>query len=171
MVKGSYIKLYRSEATKELMKDKSAYMLLTQIAVRARRTDSFNVTDLKPGEALIGDFKSIGLTRQNYRTALKNLEKWKFITIKTTNKGTIATLCNNDVYDINISEGNQQVNQRLTNDQPAGNQQLTTNKNDKNEKNDNNVNNKKHYEKFKNHIKSNKERFRFEEKPDYSKGL
>jgi hypothetical protein len=50
MVKGSYIKLYRSEATKELMKDKSAYMLLTQIAVRARRTDSFNVTDLKPGK-------------------------------------------------------------------------------------------------------------------------
>jgi hypothetical protein len=171
MVKESYIKLYRSDAAVELLKDKSAFMLLTQIALRARRTDNFNVTGLKPGEALVGDYKTIGLSRQSYRSALLRLEKWKFITIKTTNKGTVATLCNYDIYDINISGGNQQTNQRPTNSQPSSNQRPTTNKNDKNEKNVNNVIYKQKNEKFKNHIKSNKERFRFEEKPDYSKGL
>lgn len=170
MVRESYIKLYRSDATNELLKDKSAFMLFTQIALRARRTDIFNVSGLKPGEALVGDYRSIGLTRQNYRTALNKLEKWKFITVKTTNKGTVATICNNAIYDINIPDTNQQINQRLTNSQPSGNHQLTTNKNDKKEKNDKNVNYEQN-KKFKNHIKTNKERFRFEENPDYSQGL
>ena len=67
----SYIQLKRSKTTDELMKYPSAFMLLTQIALRARRTDSLNINDLKVGEALVGDFESIGLTRQEYRTALK----------------------------------------------------------------------------------------------------
>ena len=166
----SFIKLYRSDITNELMKDTSAFMLLTQIALRARRTDVFNVENLKPGEALIGDYKNIGLSRQNYRTALKKLEKWKIITTKSTNNGTIATICNSDIYDINIWKGNQQANHQVTNGQPPTNQRLTTNKNDKKEKNDKNVNYEQN-KKFKNHIKTNKERFRFEEKPDYSQGL
>ena len=170
MVKESYIKLYRSDATNELLKDKSAFLLFTQIALRARRTDIFNVSGLKSGEALVGDYRSIGLTRQNYRTALNKLEKWEFITTKATNKGTVATICNNGIYDINLSDANQQVNQRLTYSQPSGNHQLTTNKNDKKEKNDKNVNYGQN-KKIKNHIKSNKERFRFEEKPDYSQSL
>ncbi len=166
----SFIKLYRSDVTNELMKDTSAFMLLTQIALRARRTDKFNTENLKSGEALIGDYTSIGLSRQNYRSALKRLEKWKIITTKATNRGTVATICNSDIYDINIWKGNQQVNQMPTNRQPSGNQRPTTNKNDKKEKNDKNVNYEQN-KKFKNHIKSNKERFRFEEKPDYSQGL
>lgn len=121
MVKESYIKLFRSDATNELLKDNSAYLLLTQIALRARRTDIFNVSGLKPGEALVGDYKSIGLSRQNYRSALQRLEKWKFITTKATNNGTIATICNTDIYDINISEGNQQTNRWPTNSQPPTN--------------------------------------------------
>jgi len=169
MVKGSYIKLYRSDATNELLKDKSAFMLFTQIALRARRTDIFNISGLNPGEALVGDYRRIGLTRQNYRTALNKLEKWKFITFKTTNKGTVATICNNAIYDINISDANQQVNQRLTNSQPTGNHQLTTNKNDKKEKNDKNVKNKQN-KKFKNHMKTNKVRFRLKKNPNYSQG-
>jgi len=170
MVKESFIKLFRTDVTYELLRDKSAFMLLTQIALRARRTDIFNVTGLKPGEALVGDYKSIGLSRQNYRSALQRLEKWKFITTRATTKGTIATICNNDVYDVNIKAGNQQANQRPTNSQPTANHRPTTNKNDKNEKNDKNVNYEQN-KKFKNHIKTNKERFRFEEIPDYSQGL
>lgn len=170
MVKESYIKLYRSDATNELLKDKSAFMLFTQIALRARRTDIFNISGLKPGEALVGDYRSIGLTRQNYRSALKRLEKWKIITTKATNNGTVATICNSEIYDINIWKGNQQINHQVTNGQPSTNQRQTTNKNDKKEKNDKNVKYDKN-KKFKNNIKSNKERFRFEENPDYSQGL
>lgn len=166
----SFIKLYRSDVTNELLKDTHAFMLLTQIALRARRTDVFNVDNLKPGEALIGDYKSIGLSRQNYRSALKRLEKWNLITTKATNTGTIVTICNSNVYDINISEANQQNNRWVTNEQPSTNQRPTTNKNVKKEKNDKNVNYEQN-KKFRNYIKTNKGRFSFEEKPDYSQGL
>ncbi len=170
MVTESYIKLYRSRFTDELMKNSSAFMLLTQIAIRARRTDVFNVENLKLGEALLGDYKSIGLTRQKYRTALKNLEKWDFITIKSTSKGSVATICNNEVYDINISSNNQQANHRATIDQPSSNHQATTNKNVKNEKNVKNVNYEQN-KKFRKNIKTNKGRFKIEEKPDYTEKL
>ena len=46
----------------------------------------------------------MGLTRQQYRTAKENLEKWKIATFKTTNKGTIALLLNNDFFDINAND-------------------------------------------------------------------
>ena len=85
----TYIKLYRSDETIELMKDTSAFILLSQIAIRAKRTNIFNVENLKIGEALIGDYSIIGLSRQEYRTALKKLKKWKIVTIRTTNKITI----------------------------------------------------------------------------------
>ena len=115
------------------MKNPDCFILLTQIAQRAKRTNDFNIHNLKLGEALIGDYKNIGLTRQQYRTATKKLENWQFITIKTTNKGTIATLINTDVFDINV---NLPTN-NLTIKQPSSNHQATTNKNDKNEKNTN----------------------------------
>lgn len=94
-----YIKLNRGPATEEMMKDLDCFMLLTVVAYRARRTHDFNVQNLKPNEALIGDFECIGLTRQRYRTALKKLEKWGFITTKITNKGAIVTLIDSSIYD------------------------------------------------------------------------
>jgi hypothetical protein len=130
-----YIKLNRGPATEELMKEPDCYMLLSVIAYRARRTQDFNVQNLKLQEALIGDYQSVGLTRQRYRTALKKLVKWGYITTRTTNKGTIATLLNSSIFDINSESGNQQVNQPPTNGQPSSNHQATTNNKDKKDKN------------------------------------
>jgi len=84
------------------------FALLSLIAFRARRTDGFNGDGLKIGEALIGDFKSVGLTPRTYRTAKNRLEKWKKAKFKTTNKGTIAKLINSDIYDINTEESDKQ---------------------------------------------------------------
>lgn len=120
--------------------------LLLLIARRARRTHEFNTKGLSVGEALVGDFERCGLTRQQYRTSLKKLKKWGFITTKSTNKGTIATLINSDVYDINAEDSNQQTNHSSTSKQPAANHQLTTNKNVKKEKNGKNE--KKTYGEF-----------------------
>ena len=169
MVMETFIKLLRSDATTELMKDNYAFILLTQIAIRARRTDVFNVENLKLGEALIGDHRSIGLSRQNYRTALKKLKKWGFVTIKTTTNGTIATICNSDVYDINVLGANQQSNHRVTTRQPSTNHRVTTNKNVKNDNNEKNDKYKK--SKFKNNSSTNKGRFKFSEEADYTTGL
>jgi hypothetical protein len=124
----SFIKMMRSRKTNELIKDRNAFALLAQIALRAKRTNDFSVHGLEIGEALIGDYKSIGLTEQKYRTAKAKLKTWGFITTKATNKGTIAKLINSEVLDIN-KEPEQRTSQQDNNDP------ITTNKKEKKEKN------------------------------------
>jgi len=107
----------RTPETFELLKNPNAFTLLTLIALRAWRSEGFNINGLSPGEALIGDYESCGLTEQKYRTAKKNLEKWKFITTKVTTRGTIAKLLDTRVYDVNFFKGNEQGNEQITNKQ------------------------------------------------------
>jgi hypothetical protein len=125
----SFIKMMKSPETLELMKDPNVFMLLTQIASRAKRTNDFSIHGLEIGEALIGDYESIGLTRGQYREAIRRAEKYNLITtIKTTNKGTVVKLINSNVFDIN-----QETAQPPT--QPDNNHPTTTNKKEKKEKN------------------------------------
>ncbi len=96
-----YVKLIRSTETQELMKYPPAFMLLCQIALRAKRTDDYNLHGLSIGQAMIGDYRSLGLTHRQYRTAIDKLKTGQFIATQTTNKGTIATIINTKVLDIN----------------------------------------------------------------------
>ena len=103
----------RTDEVTELLRFPIALALLTQIALRARRTvDQFNLHNLKLGEALIGDYGSIGATEQQYRTAKRLLEKCGLITIKPTSKGTIARLSNLRVFDVNEQRTDQRTEQR-----------------------------------------------------------
>ena len=132
------IQLLRHGEAEELLKDGSSFLLLTQIALRARRTKVFSNNGLGIRESFIGDHGNCGLTRQQYRTALSKLVKWGFVTTRPTNKGTVATLLKDSVYNINTDDTNQQDNQPPTIKQPSSNHQATTKKNVNNE---NNVNN------------------------------
>ena len=88
-------------------------------------------------------------TYQNIRTALNILEKWQFLTNKSTNKGRLITICNWSTYQSKDLDINKATNRQLTGNQQATNRQLTTNKNDKNEKNEKNNNKENIYsEKF-----------------------
>jgi len=145
----SFFKASRSNDGEELILNgyHATFILLYIIAKRAKRTESFSSINLQIGEALIGDWKKLKLTEQQYRTAKANLEKWGFATFRTTNRGTIATLTNTSVFDINV-EHEQRTEQRTnneqtTNKQRTNNEQTTTNKNDNKEKNKNNSNNEK----------------------------
>ena len=140
----SYVQLNRSKEVEELMKEKNCFMLLAQIAYRARRTDSFNVNNLDVWESLIWDHLSIWLSSREYRTAKDKLKKWWFATFKTTSKWTIAKIVSNCVFDINEEwEGQteRQASDKLeTSKRQAKDKQETTNKNvnkDNKEKNDN----------------------------------
>jgi len=95
-----FIKYMRSDEAINLHSNKNANHLLNVIAFRASRNGN-PVLGVKPGEAFIGDYIKMELTHKEYRTATSNLVKWGYITITTTNKGTIAKLCNSDVYNIN----------------------------------------------------------------------
>jgi hypothetical protein len=124
-----YIKFMRSEATDMLLKHPGSFMLLALIAYRARReVPAFNPYGMQVGEAMLGDPAAVGLSRQQFRTALANLQKWKLITIRTTNKGTIARLSDRSIYDINAPT-DQPATQPDTNQQP--NLTATTNKNER----------------------------------------
>ncbi|MBN2133226.1 MAG: hypothetical protein JW741_27250, partial [Sedimentisphaerales bacterium] len=131
---GGFIKLKRGSATWELLGDPNAFLLLTAIALRARWTDGFNCHGLKAGQALIGDYRSCGLTRQQYRSAQTRLQRYGLIDVKATTRGTVATLLDQSVYDINVTDQQPTNNQQATNRQPTTNQQATTNKKEKKEK-------------------------------------
>jgi hypothetical protein len=124
----------------ELLKDRNAFLLLTWIALRANRTSHFNIHGLSTGEAFLGDYENYGMSRQEYRTAIRKLNKYGFATFKTTNKGTIARLVDTGTYDIN-AESQQPAeqpieNQQITAKQPLNNHGITTNKKTKNNKNE-----------------------------------
>lgn len=98
-----FIKLFREKALELLEENSKAFLLLTQIAIRARRNDA-EYSSLKANQAFIGDHEKIGLSRQEYRSAQKKLTKYKLASFEPTNKGTIATLICTAVYDINADE-------------------------------------------------------------------
>ena len=113
---GGFIKLMRSAATRELLRDSKAFGLLTQIALRAKRTDDFNIHDLKPGQALIGDHENCGLSAREYRSAKNRLRRYGLARFDGTSRGTIATLANTMVYDINEAGSRQNKDEQPTNE-------------------------------------------------------
>ncbi len=133
-IPGGFIKLMRSDATRELLRDGPAFQLLTQIALRAKRTNDFNVHGLLIGQALIGDYASCGLTRRKYRTAMAHLERYGLARFQATHKGTIATLLDITIYDINEEQASQRCDQRPANKRPTEGHQAATIKNEKKEK-------------------------------------
>ena len=127
----SFLQVYRNQEVEELLRYPNAWCLLTIIAMRAKRTNKFNSKGLKIGEALIGDHCNYGMTRQQYRTAKKQLSKWNFATFRTTNKGTITRLNNSRIFNINSELPNHQDNHQISKKQPSGNHQVTTNNNER----------------------------------------
>ncbi|MBP8911873.1 MAG: hypothetical protein KBI32_10260 [Phycisphaerae bacterium] len=112
-----FLMLKRGPETLELLKDGDAFLLLTQIAYRARRSaDGVNPYNLAAGEAMLGDYHNCGLSERRARTAKAKLAKWGLATFRATNRGTIAKLCNSAVFDANIEPRDEQ------NDRPATSQ-------------------------------------------------
>lgn len=85
MSENSFIKLNRSETTDWLMKNHpNAFLLLTQIALRARRYEG-HVDGKEIGEAEIGDFRNAGIeSEKKYRNAKLTLERLGLIEIVST---------------------------------------------------------------------------------------
>lgn len=121
-----FFMLKRNEATRELMRDPKAFTLLALIAYRAKWSGAFSVHNLKPGQALIGDYRSIGLSPREYRTAKERLEKYHLATFQGTNKGTVATLLNTEVFDIfGTSTGEQEDTRPTTQEHTPDNPRAT----------------------------------------------
>jgi hypothetical protein len=135
MARFGFVKLMRSDETLALMKNPNAFTLVSVIAYRAQRTDTFNVHGLVAGEALLGDHKEYGMTHSQYRTAKKNLRKWGIAAFRSTNRGTIARLLDDDVYDINREPNDKPHDdpddKQMTSRSQADDKQMTTTKNER----------------------------------------
>lgn len=98
-----FVKLMR-EAALDLLENKpNAYLLLSQIALRARWSEeASSIYRLGINQSLIGDHEKIGLTNSEYKTAKKILSTAGYADFHPTpGKGTIATLLTPTVFDIN----------------------------------------------------------------------
>lgn len=141
MVEG-WIKLHRKFLNWEWYKKSDMVHLFIHILLNANHEKkTWQGINIERGQFLIGRKKlseSTGISEQSVRTCLSRLKSTNEITIKSTNKYSIITICNYDNYQLLFNNINQQTNQQIPINQPATNQQLTTTNNKKKEKNDNN---------------------------------
>lgn len=119
-------RLRDTEILRVLQRKRNANHLLQIIATRARRPGSRSKAGgLREGEAFVGDYAALDLTRSEYRTALKVLRNMGLICTRSghmgTERGTIATLLTRDVYDISYERSDH----RLTTHQPDDDQTPT----------------------------------------------
>ncbi len=132
----SWVKLHRQLVDWQWYDEPNTFRLFLHILLKANfeQKDWHGVT-IKPGQLITGRkqlAKELKLSEQEIRTSLTRLKSTKEITIKTTNKFSIITICKWDSYQ-SINEDEQPTKQ--PSEQPTTNQQLTTTKEYKNIRN------------------------------------
>ena len=129
-----WFKAVRGDEAMELIRhNPNAFTLAFIIAWRARFRSGFSACGLEPGEAMLGDFDSFGMTERQYRTAKEQLSKWRFATFRTTGRGTIGRLMDSRLFDpLNLASDTRNDGLPTNGRRPAG-VEPTTNKNEKKE--------------------------------------
>jgi len=133
-----WVKLHRGFTDFEWYKDANTTRVFLHLLITANhRQAKWQGNVIHRGQLITSRdhlAEDLGLSVQSVRTSLLKLKKSENITIKSTNRFTVISICNYDTYQSKGDDANQPTNQQLTNNQPTINQQSTTNKNDKNEK-------------------------------------
>ncbi len=135
-----WIKIHRKLIGWEWYQDSNMVHLFIHLLLSANhKPGNWKGIDLERGQLITGRNKlseQTGISHQSIRTCLEHLKSTNELTIKSTNKYSIITVCNYDDYQLKENDTNQQNNQQLTSNQPTTNQQLTTNKKEKNNNNE-----------------------------------
>lgn len=143
-----WVKVFRSFTNWEWYHDSKYVHLFIHCILKANHKDNKWQGQIIKKGTFITSLNNLsietGISTQSIRTILKKLEMTKEITVKSTNKNRLITICNYDSY----QEINYEANKQLTNNQQTTNKQLTTNKNEKNIKNEKNniINNTEYFE-------------------------
>jgi uncharacterized phage protein (TIGR02220 family) len=127
-----WIKLHRKLADWEWYKKSNMVHLFLHMVLTANFEDkTWQGVTIKRGELITGRKKlsaETGISEQSIRTCFFNLQSTSEITIRSTNKYSIITICNYELYQNEDNSNNQQIpNKKL-----KTNQQLTTTKELKN---------------------------------------
>ena len=131
-----YIKLFRKFKKWGWYKDPNTKAVFIELLLRANYKDGeYRGVQIKAGQAVFGRnelAEAVGLTPQNVKTSINHLKSTNEITIKSTNKYSLVTIVNYEKFQSDEIKSTNEITNNLTFNQPATNQQLTTNKNDKN---------------------------------------
>lgn len=125
-MKNGWIKLHRKITEWEWYKDLATSKLFIHLVIMANHEDkSWQGVEVKRGQLITGRkvlAEETGLSEQQIRTSLTKLKSTSEITINSTNKYTIVTVCEYETYQLTNNDINQQVNQQpnqqSTNNQP-----------------------------------------------------
>jgi len=129
-----WVKLYCKIDKWEWADNPFMVALLVRLIVLANPCDAlWHGMEIKKGQ-LVTSVKSLvkktGLSIQQVRTCLERLKLTNEITIKSTNKFTIITICKYESYQAEINKDNKQNNthdnNQITNNQQTNNKQITT---------------------------------------------
>lgn len=124
-----YIKLWRKSLDSGLVSDHKTWALWSWCLMKATwkpRRVLFNgaIVELKPGQFIFGResaARELKLSVQEIRTRIIKLKLLQNLTIQSTNKYSIITITNWDIYQAEGNENNQLTNQKSTSNQPATN--------------------------------------------------
>ena len=125
-----YIKLHRQVIEWEWYKDLNTFKVFVHLLLIANTKDAkYMGQTIKRGSKAIKESdlgEEIGLTRQEVRTAIGKLIGSGEIIKKSTNKFTVLSVVNYEVYQGYKSDEQPTTNQQSTNEQPTINQQSTS---------------------------------------------
>lgn len=130
-MENGWIKLHRKMVDWEWYKDEKVFRVFIHLLLNANHENKkWRGIEIQAGQRITSRehlSQELGLGAQSVRTALNKLKSTNEITISTTSKYSRITILKWNDY--------QQKTSKLTNEQPATNPRLTTNKKEKNEKN------------------------------------
>lgn len=127
-----YVKIHRAILDSPCGSRGAVYLgAMVWLVMRARYADGYEKgVELKRGQLFVGRHEMsvlLDISEMSVRCLLAKLEQTGFITRKTTNKGTIITICNYDIYQGMEFEEQPANNQQSASNQPAISQPTTTN--------------------------------------------
>lgn len=137
-----YIKLFRKLTEWEWYTDGDTLRVFLHLLLKANHKDHTWMGEvIHMGQCITGRkelAKELKMSEARVRTSLNHLKSTSEITIKSTNKYSLITIENWALYQLYDGDLTSKSTSNLTNNSPATNQQLTTNKNDKNDKKEKN---------------------------------
>lgn len=132
-----WISLYRKFVEWEWYQDVNVKIVFIHLLLLANHRDNkWQGKIIKRGQLITSSehlAEDLGLSRQQVRTALNKLKSTNEITIKSTNKYMLVTIEKYEKYQDNNLKITSEITDKITNEQPTNNQQITTNNNDNKE--------------------------------------
>ncbi len=146
IINEGWISLHRKFKKWEWYTDGNTMRLFIHLLLSANhKKNNWQGISVDRGEVITGRkslSKETGISERSIRTSLNRLKSTNEVTIKTTSRFSIISICNYGLYQ-DMGAKNDQANdytsdQQVTSKRPANDQQVTTNNNDNKENNDNN---------------------------------